>query len=83
MEQSLGNFYDTTPSKNRIVLTTVITKDDIGMKLIDELPSGDDGEPAIRVYKKPNGDKLVMVLTEEPFTLSTSVAEWLKECLNG
>lgn len=69
--------YDITPELRVFVPTEVSTD----MVLVDELPVGDEGEGAIRVWKKGH-QKFVTFGGDEPFTLNPAAVEWLKECLN-
>jgi hypothetical protein len=71
-------FYDITPELS----VFVPVEEPNGMELVDELPVGDNGEPAVRVWHKGH-QMYVSVVGDEPFTLNPAAVEWLKETLNS
>ena len=71
-------FYDITPELRVFVPTEVSTD----MVLVDELPSGDNGEAAVRIWKKGN-QMFVTIVGDESFTLNPAAVEWLRETLNS
>jgi hypothetical protein len=71
-------FYDITPDLRVFVPTEVSTD----MVLVDELPVGDLGDPAVRVWKQGN-QMFVTIVGDESFTLNPAAVEWLRETLNS
>lgn len=71
-------FYDITPDLRVFVPTEISTE----MELVDELPAADNGDPAVRVWRKGN-QMSVSIVGDEPFTLNPAATEWLRETLNS
>ena len=74
----LAMFYTVSPGTNVFVPSEVSTD----MVLVDELPVGDNGAPAVRVWKKGN-QMFVTIVGDESFTLNPAAVEWLRETLNS
>ena len=69
-------FYTTTPE---IIIPASVLTDIV---LVDELPVGDMGESAVRIWKKGN-QMFVTIVGDESFTLNPAAVEWLRETLNS